>query len=228
MSNAAGATQQDTTVIPLPPSTGPAGPAAAPGTPLPPAYATAGNGYPAGGYPAAPPTTDPAAAHWYAQFRKQRRRARVLGLTTAVLALATVILVGTSWALFRANDLGAKVAAAVPGISGVIGDPQATPGAASESPAPGTGQDQALAGDLAELQQLAQGLKNDDGSLNPLAVAGLAGKLGTLAQDPQRLNSLIDQAEQQGIIDSQVAGLLRGLLAGAGTSAGDAGQPSAG
>lgn len=191
------------------------------------AYPAGGNGYPANGYPAAPPTADPAAAHWYAQFRKQRRRARVLGLTTAVLALATVILAGTSWALFRANDLGAQVAAAVPGISGVIGDPQATPGAEQVTPGPATG-DQALAGDLADLQELAQGLKNDDGSLNPLAVAGLAGKLGTLAQDPQRLNGLIDQAEQQGIIDSQVAGLLRGLLAGAGTSAGDPGQPGTG
>jgi hypothetical protein len=174
-----------------------------------------------------PASVDPG-AHWYSQYRKQRRRTRVLALSTVLLAIACVLLGGTSLALLRANDLANEVSGVLPGVSGILGNPgqadpeQANPGQAipdQES----AGDDSATSGsasaaDLAELSELVAGLKNADGSLNPLGVAALAGKLGTLAKDPQQLNSLIDQAQQQGLIDSQVAGLLRGVLAGTATA----------
>jgi hypothetical protein len=164
-----------------------------------------------GGWPVtAQPATVDASAHWYAQFRKQRRRARVFALSTALLAITAVILAGTSWALFQANELTNQVSNALPGVSGIIGSPQDPSAGPSQAPTPATS---GTTADLTELSELVAGLKNPDGSLNAMGVAALAGKLGTLAQDPQQLNALIDQAQAQGMIDSQVAGLLRGVLA---------------
>jgi hypothetical protein len=122
-----------------------------------------------------------------------------------------------SFTLYQANSVTSQLSALVPGLSDAIGDgsQSADAGTGAQAPssqAPST-DGTATGADLKELQDLAASLKNPDGSINPVAIAGLAGKLGTLAQDPEKLNSLLDQAEAQGVIDPQVAGLLRGLLA---------------
>jgi hypothetical protein len=172
--------------------------------------------YPGPGQAPAQAPADPA-TYWYGRFRRERRKSRFVAGFAVLATLAAVGLGALSFTLYQANSVTSQLSALVPGLSGVIGDGSQSPDAgtgaqAPSSQAPST-DGTATGSDLKELQDLAASLKNADGSINPVAIAGLAGKLGTLAQDPEKLNSLLDQAEAQGVIDPQVAGLLRGLLA---------------
>lgn len=174
--------------------------------------------YPPAGPPAGSPAGSPVqagidpASYWYGQYRKQRRRSRFLMVAGA---LVTVVAVGLGFATFALAQqaLTSPLAALVPGQSNSqpvapdAGAPQ--PGAAQ----PEAGNQAADAADLARLQELLAKVKNPDGSVNMAAIAGLASELGTLAQEPEKLNSLLDQAQDQGMIDPSVASLLRGLLA---------------
>lgn len=169
--------------------------------------------------PAAGTAQVDAAWYWHNRFRRERTKSRVLIAFALALGLLSATLSVATWQLAQSSTVASQIAAAS-GLGGLLDDAQpATPTEPEPDavvPAPSAG-----AQDLAELQQLAEGLRNDDGSINPLGIAALAGKLSTLAQEPERLPGMIDQAEEQGIIDPMVAGLLRGLLASQGPQADD-------
>lgn len=169
------------------------------------------------------PSSQPveAAWYWHGRYRSERTKSRILIGLALALGLLSATLGVTTWQLAQSSTVASQVAAAG-GLADLLGgDPSEAPAVPQPDPGavPSTGAD-----DLTELQQLAAGVKNEDGSINPLGIAALAGKISSLAQEPERVAGMIDQAEDQGIVDPMVAGLLRGLLATQGDGAQGADQ----